>query len=127
MTVRTFDGTTLGPSQSVALHGAFGDLGRVQAMFFDASTHRIYYTLRGDDTLHYRYFEPQDGLVGTWRYSAPAFLVDGTVYFAQSQTGNLRSVGWNSAAATTVGPLKNLLGPSIDGTDYRAHGLVALD
>ena len=42
-------------------------------------------------------------------------------------SGNLRSVDWNSTAATTVGPVTNLLGPSIDGTDYRAHGLVALD
>jgi hypothetical protein len=139
MTVRAFDGTTLGSSKPVALHGAFADLDRVQAMFFDAATHRVYYTLRDQATLYYRYFEPQDALVGTWRYKAPAsakvdwsrlsdaFLIDGTLYFAQSLTGNLRSVGWDSAAATTVGPVTNLLGPAVDGKDYRAYGLVALD
>jgi hypothetical protein len=139
MTVRSFDGTTLGASSPVALHGAFGELGRVQAIFFDAATHRLYYTLRGASALYYRYFEPQDALVGAWRYSAPAsakvdwsrvsdaFLIDGTLYFAQSVTGNLRSVGWDSAAETTVGPVTSLLGPSVDGKDYRAHGLVALD
>jgi hypothetical protein len=139
MTSRTFDGSTLGPSQPVALHGAFADLGRVQAIFFDAATHRVYYTLRGDTRLFYRYFEPQGALVGSWRYVAPAspkvnwsrvssaFLVGGTLYFAQSQTGNLRAIGWNGTAASTSGPVSSLLGPSIDGNDYRAHGLVALD
>jgi hypothetical protein len=139
MTVRPFDGTTLGASSPVPLHGAFGELGRVQAMFFDAATHRLYYTLRRSSALYYRYFEPQDALVGAWRYSAPAsakvdwsrvsdaFLIDGTLYFAQSLTGNLRSVGWDSAAETTVGPVTSLLGPSVDGKDYRGYGLVALD
>jgi hypothetical protein len=139
MTARSFDGTTLGASTPVALHGAFRDLGHVQAMFFDATTHRVYYTLRDDPRLYYRYFEPQDALVGSWRYTAPssakvdwsrvsdAFLVDGTLYFAQSQTGNLRSIGWDDVAGSTVGPVTSLLGPAIDGNDFRAHGLVALD
>jgi hypothetical protein len=139
MTVRTFDGAMLGPSSRVALHGGFADLGRVQAMFFDAATHRVYYTLRGSETLYYRYFEPQDAVVGSWRYSAPAsakvdwnhvsnaFLVDDALFFAQTSTGNLRATGWNPAVGAAVGPLRNLLGPSIDGADYRAHGLVALD
>jgi hypothetical protein len=139
MTVRPFNGARLGASSRVALNGAFGDLGRVQTMFFDAATHRIYYTLRGVKTLYYRYFEPQDALVGVWRYTAPAspkvnwnhvsnaFLIDGRLYFAQTPTGNLRSAGWDATTGTAVGPVRNLLGPSIDGADYRAHGLVALD
>jgi hypothetical protein len=139
MTKRAFDGTTLGPSSTVPLRGAFRDLGHVQATFFDASTHRLYYTLRGDDALYYRYFESQDALVGAWRYKAPtsptvdwsrvsqAFLVGDTLYFANSQTGNLRSIGWDGATASAIGAPTSLLGPSIDGNDYRAHGLVALD
>jgi hypothetical protein len=123
----------------VGLHGGFRDIGHAQATFFDASTHRLYYTLRGDDALYSRYFQPQDALVGSWRYKAPespkvdwsrvsqAFLVGDTLYFANSQTGNLRSIGWDSPTASTVGAPTNLLGPSIDGNDYRAHGLVALD
>jgi hypothetical protein len=139
MTKRAFDGTTLGSSSRVGLHGGFRDIGHAQATFFDASTHRLYYTLRGDDALYSRYFQPQDALVGSWRYKAPespkvdwsrvsqAFLVGDTLYFANSQTGNLRSIGWDSPTASTVGAPTNLLGPSIDGNDYRAHGLVALD
>jgi hypothetical protein len=139
MTMRTFDGATLGPSSPVDLHGGFGDLARVRAIFFDPSTHRVYYTLRGDDELYYRYFQPQGALVGSWRHRAPAsdkvdwgrvgkaFLVDGMLYFAQSQTGDLRVIAWDAASATTAGRSHVLLGPSIDGNDYRAQGLVALD
>jgi hypothetical protein len=139
MTKRSFDGTTLGQSSAVALQGGFRDVGRVQAAFFDASTHRLYYTLRGDNALYYRYFEPQGALVGAWRYQAPksttvdwsrvdqAFVVSDTLYFVNSQNGNLRSIGWSGSTASTVGAPTNLLGPSIDGNDYRAHGLVALD
>jgi hypothetical protein len=139
MTRRAFDGKALGASRPVDLHGGFGDLPNVQAMFFDASTHRLYYTLRDSHALYYRYFEPRGALVGSWRYTAPAsptvkwglmsnaFLVDGTLYFVNSVSGNLRSVGWGAATASTAGPAHNLLGPSIDGNDYRAKALVALD
>ena len=110
---QAFDGTTLGAAAAVDLREAFVDLPDVRAMFFDKVTRRVYYTLRGSSELYYRYFQPQNRLVGSWQYEveAPstvdwasidgAFIV-GTRLFATSD-GSLSRIEWNSATGTTVG------------------------
>ena len=136
---QAFDGVTLGPSTPVDLRGAFPELGTVRAMFFDRVTRRIYYTLRGSAILYYRYFQPQSRVVGSWQYEVDApsqldwgtvrggFIVTGTMQtrlFFTSSDGTLQSVTWAPQPGTTVGPPTTLLGPGIDGNDYRAAGLV---
>jgi hypothetical protein len=137
MTAQPFDGTTLGAATSVDLHDGFRDLDQVQAMFFDSATHRIYYSHRGSDKLYYRYFQPESRVVGSWAFQAPAgtvqwsrvagaFLIHHRLFFTNAQNGNLKRVGWNAASGQSTGSTVNLLGPAIDGNDYRAAGLVAV-
>ncbi len=136
LTARDYAGGAFGPVTNVSLQGAFPDLELVRAMFYDRVTHRIYYTVDDSSRLFYRYFEPQSQLVGTWRYVAPLttnmnweriggmFVVGAQLYFVNQITGTLRTIGWSASSARPVGTSRALLGPSIDGTDYRSRGLV---
>src|SRR5262249_3572700 len=47
MTRQSFDGATFGATTPLALNGSFGDLSRVRTMFFERSSHRLYYALDG--------------------------------------------------------------------------------
>jgi hypothetical protein len=138
LTAQSFDGESVGPRTQVDLHGGFSDAGDIDAMFFDRATHRLYYTLEGRNRLYYRYFQPQSQIVGAWRYTATAggaldwrtvenaFLIGHRLFYANGGNGTLRRVKWSPATAqVTTGPT-TVLGPAIDGTDYRTAGLVAL-
>ncbi len=80
----------------------------VTSMFFTSG--RIYYTLAGNPTMFWRWFEPDDGIVGSdefsvndgnnWSDTAGAFLSGSTLYFADRGTGELYSIGWNGTQAT---------------------------
>jgi len=138
MTAQSFDGESVGPKTQVDLRGSFTDLGDIDAMFFDPATHRLYYTLEGRNQLYYRYFQPQSQIVGAWRYPAPAhgaldwravdsaFLIGHRLFFANRSNGTLRRTGWSPATAQVTTAPVTVLGPAIDGTDYRTAGLVAL-
>jgi hypothetical protein len=131
-----FDGTTLGSPHEVDLHDTFRDLADVRSMFFDRETHRLYYTSTLGKGLYYRYFAPQSELVGshryhvdapsevTWKHVQTAFVVNQMLFYVDSTTGNLMHVGWDNLPGTTNGTPVDVLGPSIDGTDFRAAGLV---
>jgi hypothetical protein len=63
---------------------------------------RVYYTLSGKSKMFYRYFETDDGIMGSqeftttdsnnWSHVAGAFLSGSTIYYADSTTGNLMAV-----------------------------------
>jgi PKD repeat protein len=93
-----------------------GELSSVTSMFFTNS--RLYYTLKGDSVMHWRWFEPESGIVGSdeftvsdgndWSNVAGAFMSpdpnandgSGTLYYADRTTGNLESIAWNGTQAT---------------------------
>jgi hypothetical protein len=75
----------------------------VTSMFF--TNGRLYYTLAGDPVMHWRWFEPESGIVGSdefsvsdgnnWSDVAGAFLAGNTLYYADKATGALSSIGWS--------------------------------
>jgi hypothetical protein len=107
--------------------------------FYDKATGRLYYTLSGQTSLFYRYFEPQSQTVGGQRFTAQAstsdvswssvggaFLVGSSLYFANSGTGTLSRIQWANNA-TVTGTRATVSGPGVDGNDWRARGLVLVN
>ena len=131
-TVRTFDGTSFGTSSTVNLYnGSFRtDASKVTGMFFDKASGRMYYTLSGSNSLHWRGFSPESTIVGAARFTATGdvaalqpnrvagmFLVGNTLYFADSSSaGRLYSVGFNRGVVTGPAQLVN------STIDWRARG-----
>jgi hypothetical protein len=131
---RTFDKATgaVGPQQTVSLYDDPETGTRIPfsipvttGMFYDPSTHRLYYTISGDSKLYYRYFTPESRVVGAQTFTAPTSvnlstvggmtLANGKVFYGSSD-GALRSVSFSggglTGSPTTV---------SSDGTwNYRA-------
>ncbi|WP_432476747.1 malectin domain-containing carbohydrate-binding protein [Nocardioides sp. GXQ0305] len=136
-TWRPFNGTTFGTVRNINLYGltAFSsELGAIRGMWFDGTTGRMYFTLRGQNQLYYRYFTPESTVVGAVRFTAPntgsgidwsrvtgGFLANGKLYYASNSDGNLRSVQWqdgNVAGASTV-----ISGPTVDGRNWGSGSL----
>ncbi len=121
---RTFDGSTLGPAVQLNLNGlevqppsSFlipGTTTRVPAlttqlanasgMFVDHG--RLYYTVRNEPRLYYRYFTPESEVVGAnlfvasttgvdWRNVAGMTLADGQIYFSLT-SGGLFRIGFSN-------------------------------
>jgi PKD repeat protein len=138
---RTFDGTTFGsevelqpfndPNWDNVDTGSgqtfqgqastlAGELSSVTSMFFENG--RLFYTLKGDSVMHWRWFEPESGIVGSdeftlsdgndWSDVAGAFLSpdtnandgSGTLYYADRNSGDLWSIAWNGTQAATGTP-----------------------
>jgi hypothetical protein len=91
----------------------YAELPSVTSMFYSAG--RVYYTLAGRTQMFWRYFETDDGVVGAdeftttdgnnWSSVAGAFLAGGTLYWANSTTGNLMSIpftGGQPSGTSTV-------------------------
>lgn len=117
---RSFDPATgaVGPRSAVDLRDDPDDgtripfpVGRVTGMFFDASLHRIYYTLRGDQRLYYRYYTPESEIVGAQTFVAArkgvSFadargmqLASGKVVYG-SKSGTLRRVRFSGGRVTS--------------------------
>lgn len=114
-TRRTFDGTSFGPAEPV--DGAEGlvplqawraELAGVTGLFYDRG--RIYYTLAGSRALHYRYFNPESGIVGAQRLVASrrvggfaprrvqGLFVAGRHLYWITGSGRLRRTGWHQSA-----------------------------
>ena len=71
MDVRPFDGAVAGGTTKIALHGlsaAQFPVAKLTGMFF--ADGRLYYTVKGDRRLFWRWFEPQSRIVGAQRFIA---------------------------------------------------------
>jgi PKD repeat protein len=111
-----------------SLYGA--EMENVTGMVYSGG--KLYYSLIGQSGLDYRYFNPDDGVLGSVEFQAGGnvdfssingmFLSGGTLYYASAADGNLHSVAFDSGApdATTDTVVS---GPSIDGNDWRARGM----
>jgi hypothetical protein len=104
---RSFDGTTLGAATALQLNSLSPShfaAANVTGMFYSAG--RIYYTESGSHYLYWRWFEPEDGLVGAqefiasgngdgldWISTTGVTLAAGHIYYATS-TGALQSIGF---------------------------------
>lgn len=115
---RTFDpvmGAT-GPEVQVDLRDDPVDGRRIpfpvaslSGLTYDASTHRLYYTVVGDARLFYRYFTPQSEVVGAETFIAPTAgidfrsaaglaVADGRLLYGSTADGWLRAVSFRSGA-----------------------------
>ena len=95
------------------------------------SNGRLFYTLEGSTALHWRFFNPESGIVGDrdhvpTKVSVPAttrgmFVIGGHLYLAMAN-GNLtrRTV---SGSGTVALHGKTVSGPTIDKADW-SHGIV---
>jgi hypothetical protein len=106
---RSFNGTTLGAATALQLNSlspTHFDAANVTGMFYSAG--RIFYTESGSHYLYWRWFEPEDGLVGAqefiasgngdgldWISTTGATLAAGRIYFATSG-GALQSVAFQN-------------------------------
>lgn len=134
---RAYNGTTFGAASNVNLNGLTSfanEIPNITGMFYDSADARLYYTLAGQPTLYYRYFEPESRIVGAvrfdaagngngidWRTAAGMVLAGGNLYVANASQGNLQRVGWSNGQLT--GSATAVSGPSVDGYDWRARGL----
>jgi PKD repeat protein len=149
---RSFDGQSFGPATMVdpyqdpawnnvdtgsgqtyegvlpSLYGA--EMENVTGMVY--SSGKLYYSLLGQSALDWRYFNPDDGVLGSQEFQAGGnvdfsaidgmFLSGGTLYYASASNGNLHSVAFGNGApdATTDTVVS---GPAVDGNDWRARGM----
>jgi PKD repeat protein len=109
---RTFDGTTFGTPSEVNLNGLTdfaGDLQNMTAMFYHGG--RIYFTRSGQSTLHYRWFNTENDVVGAQRLTASGnvsgidfsrvggmFLSGGKLYFTDRFSNAFRRIDFANGA-----------------------------
>jgi len=84
------------------------ELPGLTSMFFAKG--RLFYTQRNDSAMHWRWFEPDSGIVGSdefavsdsndWSNVGGAFLSGNTLYFADRLTGVLSSIGFDGIKPT---------------------------
>ena len=140
---RTFDGTTFGPvtrvdaaDQLVALTDWHNDIMSATGMFFDNG--RIYFTRADTNTLYYRYFNPQSGIVGARRLTAASnvsgfdartvrgvFATASALYWA-SADGALHQATWGRNAQSgfpVAGTAQVVSGPAVDGASWGARAM----
>jgi hypothetical protein len=145
---RPFDGTTFGAATTVALNGLTSSqfpIANLTGMFFDPSTERLYYTVSGDNRMYYRYFEPEDNMIGaqtftisgngdglTWNTASQMTMANGKIYYVvttgqgANQQQNLWSInfaGGKPVPGTQVlvsGPAKG------DGQTWAGRGMFVL-
>jgi PKD repeat protein len=145
----TFDGTTFGtPTQINPYHdptwqnvdnhlgGTFdGNLPTLYSQFPNVTgmayaAGRLYYTLFGDSTLHWRWFSPDSGIVDervnnvassvSFSDAGGMFITAGKLYYAAKSTGNLFSIAFDG---TVTGSPTLVSGPTADGVNWRNRSL----
>jgi hypothetical protein len=142
LTSRPFDGGSFGAPTPVSLNSIDDlavELSMMTSAFYDNATGRLYYTLSGQPMLFYRYFEPESQIVGGVRFTAQdstadiswgqvsgAFLVGSTLYFGDSETGDL-SAAQLAQGQTVAGTRTTVSGPLVDGLGWQARGLVLVN
>ncbi len=107
-TVLTGSGPT-GQTYTGVLPTWYGQLSSVTGMFF--ANGRIYYTRTGQNSLYWRWFSPDSGVIGgientvaggniTWSATKGMFLDGTTLYVVSSTTGQLLKIGFANGAPT---------------------------
>ena len=106
---------SIGSRSAVDLYGgSFGsDVASITGLTFTEADGRIYYTLFGSNSLYWRYFTPESGVVGAARFTATGdvsaiganrvagmFVSGDRLYFSDSQDGNLYSVSLSSGSVS---------------------------
>ena len=130
--VQTGSGQTYRGTKS----GYYGELPSVTSAFY--SDGRLYYTMSGHGSLYWRYFTPDDGIVGGQEFTATggnfsqaagAFLSGSTLYYASATDGSLHSVAFSNGGTNGLTPSVNtatdtiVSGPSRDGNDWRSRSM----
>ncbi|GAA1582269.1 hypothetical protein GCM10009678_76270 [Actinomadura kijaniata] len=130
---RPFDGTTFGASTEINTGDEITNMSTwhsqvrsIQGMFFTAG--RIYYT-RGTGSLYYRYFTPQNGIVGgeewtastglagtSWSSVGGMFLNGDDLYFVNNGNGRLFKVPFDGGKPTGT-PVQ------VDAGDWRGRAV----
>ena len=145
LTRQTFDGTTFGArvpvdaaDDLVRLDAWHGEVDDITAMFYDQG--RLYFTLAGSTTLHYRYLAPESDVVGARRLSASGavagfnprdvrgMVLAGSDLYWSDSSGTLRRTPWDDGAlagSPRAGATTVVSGPGVDGRDWNARALVA--
>lgn len=149
LTWRTFNGASVGASNTVNLFGLEvapggswsipgtstpipgfnAHLSSMTGLFFDNG--RIYYTVSGNPRLYYRYFTPESRVVGANLFVASTSTVDwsnvrgmtmasGSLIYSLAN-GNLFRVGWTNGQPTGT-PIQ-IGGPGSDGVNWASRGL----
>lgn len=115
---RSFDRATaaVGPQRVVNLYDDPEDgrripfsIANMTGVFYDTATHRLYYSVFGDDRLFYRYFTPESEVVGAETFVANSngvsfssvagmTLAGGRILYGSRADGALRSVGFGGGA-----------------------------
>jgi hypothetical protein len=134
LTSQTFDGTTVGPKQTINLNGLTGSYWPVSNLTGMALENgRLYYTVAGDSRLLFRYFTPESDVVGAETFTASGngdgfnwsdvsgmALSSGKLFFARTN-GNLYSVSWLNGKPS--GAITTISGPAIDGKNWTSRGM----
>jgi hypothetical protein len=129
---RTFDGSSVGPAQQINLNGLTDfPVQSLTGMFFSGG--EIYYTVSGDSRMFHRYFTPESGIVGSFRFTVPTLtpavnwstvrgmtLANGKIYFARTD-GNLYSI--NFANGSPVGGTEQLVSLGLPGNSWASNGM----
>ena len=135
---RTFDGTTYGAAEAVNTSGLLSpmnewiaDVKSMTGLFYDSG--RLYFTKSGSSTLYYRYFTPENKVIGAQRLTASGnvtgidfgqvrgmFVADDKLYWSTS-SNDLRRLGWAQGAqsgAPVAGTATVVSSSGVDGYSW---------
>lgn len=151
---RSFDGASVGPASKINLRGL--DVAPEPHTFFIPGTTipvpsitdhlkamtgaffadgRMYYSVKGDPRLYYRYFTAESRVVGAnvfvastgdgvkWKQVRGMTMASGELIYA-TRDGNLHRIAFDGAP---TGPSDLIGGPTIDGIDWTSRGFFAFD
>ena len=104
----------------------YSELGSVVGLAY--ADGKLYYTKSGSNTLFYKRFSPESGIVSPEQYQVQVsftniggiFFAQGKLWFADRSNGNLSSIPW---AGGPSGSSTVVSGPGIDGNDWRARAV----
>jgi PKD repeat protein len=135
---RAFDGTNYGVAEAVdtssklaAMTDWTSDISTMTGLFYDSG--RLYFTRSGSAALYYRYFTPENKVVGAQRLTASAnvtgidfaqvrgmFVADGNLYWS-TPSNDLRRLGWAQGAQSglpVAGAATIVSSPAVDGFNW---------
>jgi hypothetical protein len=141
---RSYDGTNFGPATALPMNGltsANFPIANLTGMFYDKATGRLYYTVAGDSHMYYRYFEPEDGVIGaqsfvasgngdglSWSNVTSMTMASGHIYYVVSSFGQQNLYQISFANGVPVPGTQSLVsGPAkADGQTWLGRGMFVL-